>query len=119
MSMRERPYPQIKNQILTSLSPDEYERPSPHFEHVELPHRQVIIASDEPIQEVYFPNDALISLVTQLSDGGTVEAGVAGLGDGVGDRGRGGVADPDESVHADGVGGHDRSFRVVTRTGRR
>jgi CRP-like cAMP-binding protein len=78
MSARERPYPQIKNQILASLSPEEYERLSPHFEHVELPHGQVIIASDEPIHDVYFPNDALISLVTQLSDGSTVEAGVAG-----------------------------------------
>lgn len=78
MSTSERSYPQIRNQILTSLSPDEYERLSPHFEHVELPHGQVIIASDEPIHNVYFPNDVLISLVTQLVDGSTVEAGVAG-----------------------------------------
>lgn len=78
MSARERPYTQIKNRILTSLSPDEYERLSPHFEHVKLLRGQIIIASGEPIQEVYFPNDALISLVTQLSDGNTVEAGIAG-----------------------------------------
>jgi CRP-like cAMP-binding protein len=78
MSTSERSYPQIRNQILASLSPDEYERLSPHFNHVELPPGQVLIASEEPIQYVYFPNDALISLVTQLMDGNTVEAAVAG-----------------------------------------
>lgn len=78
MSTSERPYHQIKNRILAALPPDEYERLSPHFEHVQLPHGQVVIEHGEPIQDVYFPNDALISLVTQLSDGSTVEAGVAG-----------------------------------------
>jgi CRP-like cAMP-binding protein len=78
MSTRERPYHQIGNQILAAISPDEYERLSPHFEQVELPHGQVLIASEEPIQFVYFPDGALISQVTQLSDGSTVEAAVAG-----------------------------------------
>lgn len=78
MSTRERPYNQSGNQILAALSPDEYERLSPHFEQVELPHGQVLIASEEPIQYVYFPNGALISQVMQLSDGATVEAAVAG-----------------------------------------
>ncbi|HVG19620.1 MAG TPA: Crp/Fnr family transcriptional regulator [Blastocatellia bacterium] len=78
MSAQEPPYHQIKNQILAALTPDEYEKLSPHFEHVHLPHGTVIIGSDEPIENVYFPNDALISLVTQLSDGSTIEAGVAG-----------------------------------------
>lgn len=78
MSTSDRPYHQIKNRILAALPPDEYEKLSPHFEHVQLPRGQVIIEHGEPIREVYFPNDALISLVTQLSDGSTVEAGVAG-----------------------------------------
>ncbi|HEX8922166.1 MAG TPA: Crp/Fnr family transcriptional regulator [Pyrinomonadaceae bacterium] len=78
MSTSERNYPQIKNQILAALPPDEYERLSPHFEQVSLSHGQVVINPDEPIQAVYFPNDALISIVTQLSDGATVEACVAG-----------------------------------------
>lgn len=70
-------YRQLKNQILAALPPDEYEQLSPHMEYVQLPHRQVLINHGEPIRDVYFPNDALISLVTQLSDGTTVEAGVA------------------------------------------
>ncbi|HEV7860006.1 MAG TPA: Crp/Fnr family transcriptional regulator [Pyrinomonadaceae bacterium] len=74
----ERVYPQLKNWILAALPPDEYERLSPHMEYVQLPHGQVLIEHGEPILFVYFPNDALISLVTQLSDGATVEAGVAG-----------------------------------------
>lgn len=71
-------YPQLKNQILAALPPSEYQQLSPHMEYVQLPHGQVVIEHGEPIRDVYFPNDALISLVTQLSDGSTVEAGVAG-----------------------------------------
>lgn len=78
MSNSDRPYPQIKNQILAALPPDEYERLSPHFEHVWLPHRQVVTQHGEPIRNVYFPNDALLSHVVQLSDGSTTEAAVAG-----------------------------------------
>jgi CRP-like cAMP-binding protein len=78
MSTSANPYHQIKNRILATLSPDEYEQLSPHMAHVKLPHGQVLIEQGEPIRDVYFPNDALISLVTQLSDGATVEAAVAG-----------------------------------------
>ena len=78
MSTRVRPFHHIGNRILAALSPDEYERLSPHFEHVALPHGQVLIAIEEPIQYVYFPNNALISQVTQLSGGFTVEAAVVG-----------------------------------------
>jgi CRP-like cAMP-binding protein len=78
MSTSERPYHQINNRILAALPPDEYEELSPHFEYVRLPQGQVLIEHGEPIRDVYFPNDALISLVTQLSDGLTVEVGAAG-----------------------------------------
>src|SRR5919112_2214358 len=74
VSTSEHAYHQIKNRILAALPPDEYERLSPHFEHVRLPHGRVLIEHGEPIRDVYFPNDALISLVTQLSDGAAVEA---------------------------------------------
>lgn len=90
MSTSQSPYHQIKNRILTALPPDEYERLSPHFEHVRLAQGQVLIEHGEPIRDVYFPGDALVSLVTQLSDGATVEAvvvgreGVAGLPVGLG-----------------------------------
>lgn len=77
-STSERGYPRLKNEILLALPRDEYERLSPHMEYVQLPHGRVLIENGEPIRDVYFPNDALISLVTQLSDGLTVEAGVAG-----------------------------------------
>jgi CRP-like cAMP-binding protein len=71
-------YLQLKNRILTALPPDEYELLFPHMEHVHLPHGQVVIQHSQPIRDVYFPNDALISLVTQLADGSSVEAAMAG-----------------------------------------
>ena len=76
--MSERGCPEIKNQILAALPPDEYERLAAHVEHVRLPHGRVVIEHGELISHVYFPNDSLISLVTLLSNGSTVEAAVAG-----------------------------------------
>jgi CRP-like cAMP-binding protein len=65
-SISKRDYPQLKNEILLALPPEEYERLSPHMEYVQLSHGQVLIEHGEPIRDMYFPNDALISLVTQF-----------------------------------------------------
>lgn len=78
MSTDERPFRQISNRILAALSPDECEGLSSHFEHVNLWKRQVVFEPDEPIRDVYFPNDALVSLVSLLSDGSTAEVNVVG-----------------------------------------
>lgn len=68
----------ISNNILAALSPDECEGLSRHFEHVNLSQRQVVLEPDEHIRDVYFPGDALVSLVSLLSDGSTAEVNVVG-----------------------------------------
>lgn len=59
--------------MLAALPAEEYQRLLPHLEPVSLPLRQILHIPGEPIEYVYFPHQALISLVTILEDGSTIE----------------------------------------------
>lgn len=67
-----------QNRLLASLPREELELLSPHMEQVSLPHGQMIILPDEPIEFVYFPLNCLLSLVVVMEDGATVESGCVG-----------------------------------------
>ncbi len=76
MSVSNSPHPPIENQILAALSAAEYQRLVPYLELVELEIKQVLYEVGEPITHVYFPHQAIVSLVSNLEDGSTVEAGI-------------------------------------------
>lgn len=78
MSAPKAPHQQIKNRLLATLPAEEYERLVPHLELVSLPLNQIIYQLGEPIEYVYFPHHAIISLLSVLEDGSTVEAGLVG-----------------------------------------
>jgi CRP-like cAMP-binding protein len=63
----------IANSVLASLPRAEYLRLLPHLELVVLVEGDVICESGNPLQHVYFPCDALVSLLT-LVDGDQVFA---------------------------------------------
>jgi CRP-like cAMP-binding protein len=67
-----------QNHILAALPADAYQRLLPHLEKVDLPSGKIIYEIDEPISHLYFPFNALISLVTQMADGKIVEVGLVG-----------------------------------------
>ena len=67
-----------KNQILAALPDDVYQRLLPHLEAVDLTNGKVLYEIDEVIEYLYFPYDAMISLVTQMADGKIVEVGLVG-----------------------------------------
>ncbi|HEX8144535.1 MAG TPA: Crp/Fnr family transcriptional regulator [Pyrinomonadaceae bacterium] len=69
---------QVRNRLLAKLSGEELQLLLPHLETVSLAHGQPLIQPHEPIPYVYFPLNALASLVTVLEDGATVEAGSVG-----------------------------------------
>lgn len=77
-SLRES-HPKVENRLLAALPPEEYKRLLPHLEEVRLPLGKIIIAPEETIPDVYFPTGALISLVSLMEDGRSVEAGVIGV----------------------------------------
>ncbi len=66
------------NQILAALPDEEYRRIAPHLETVSLKRGQVLHEPYEAIQDVYFPNQAMISLVSIMKDGATTEIGLVG-----------------------------------------
>ncbi|MEA5601981.1 Crp/Fnr family transcriptional regulator [Nostoc sp. UHCC 0252] len=67
--------PQV-NKLLAALPTSDYERLVPHLKLVSLPTRQVIYEPGEPITHIYFPQNAVISIVTNMKDGSTVEVGI-------------------------------------------
>lgn len=67
-----------ENLILAALPHDEYQRLSPNLEVVELPLGGSLYKSGDVIEYVYFPNSALVSLVTHMNSGDAIEVGVIG-----------------------------------------
>ena len=76
--MHESARPLVKNEILSALLKEDHGRLVPHLEPVKLPHGLVLYEMGQQVRHVYFPNNALISLVTQMSDGKIVEVGLVG-----------------------------------------
>ena len=68
----------IGNRLLAKLPPEDFDVLRPHLKRVSLPHAQPLITPFEQINRVYFPINALASLVTVMEDGSLVEAGCVG-----------------------------------------
>ena len=66
------------NRLLVSLPSADYQRLQPQLELMPLPLHYVIYEAGDPIKDVYFPRNAVVSLVATLEDGSTMEAGMVG-----------------------------------------
>jgi len=66
------------NRLLACLPERDLQSLLPHFEVVSLAHGDHVIVPGVPIQHIYFPLNALLSLVTTMEDGSSVESGVIG-----------------------------------------
>ncbi len=78
MSTHQQSRPLTQNRLLAGFPSEDLTALHPHLEQVSLSHGQVIISPDEPIEFVYFPLNSLLSLVTVMEDGSTVESGSIG-----------------------------------------
>lgn len=67
-----------ENRILASLPAEEYERLAPHLEPVELALSDVLFRPGETLTHAHFPVTAIVSLLTELADGGGMEVGLVG-----------------------------------------
>lgn len=79
MSTIQNPRPRTENRILNAIPDEEYERLAPHLEFISAPHGQILYQTNQTIDYVYFPDKSMISLVSQMSDGGSVEVGIVGF----------------------------------------
>jgi len=66
------------NRLLAALEPEDFLWLEPHLEIVELPRGRIIYHAGETIRHTYFLHDAIVSLVTDLQHGGSVEMAVFG-----------------------------------------
>lgn len=66
------------NQLLKTLPSVEYRRLLRRLEVVDLAFPQKLYSPNQPITHVYFPLNAVCSLLTLLSDGTTIEVGTVG-----------------------------------------
>lgn len=68
-----------ENLLLKNLPEEERLRLSSFLEPVEMKEKETLIAPNEPIRFVYFPEDCVTSTLQELSDGSSVEAGLMGV----------------------------------------
>jgi len=74
----QRPAGEIRNKILSLLPPSELATVLERCETITIQSKQVVFKREEPIEYVYFPEDCVISLITEMEDGDSVEAMTVG-----------------------------------------
>ncbi len=112
--------PHTRNKILGALPQEVYGRLAPHLEDVDLVHAKVLYDIGAPVDYVYFPINAMVSLVTEMADGKIVEVGL------VGKEGMTGVSallgeptSPDRAIVPIADGGVRLKFSIVQEEFRR
>ena len=68
----------VRNKILLSVPDTEYQVIRPHLRFLSLPHHLSLHEPHRTLKFVHFPNEGLISLVVELKEGKSVEAGLIG-----------------------------------------
>ena len=66
------------NKILAALPESQYRRISPYLKQVELKSGDILLEPYETTDAIYFPQTAMISLVSIMMDGSTTEIGLVG-----------------------------------------
>jgi CRP-like cAMP-binding protein len=69
---------QLQNQLLLSLINHDYQRLTSDLRRVDLKQGDVIYTAGQDIEYVYFPETAVVSLLSTLEDGSTTEVGLIG-----------------------------------------
>jgi len=68
----------VRNRLLTKLSPDDWALVAPHLEMVVLKERQVVEVPHKPITHVYFMETGVVSVVAVNEEDHRIEVGVIG-----------------------------------------
>lgn len=76
--IKERKQSPRENRLLAVLPEEEYLRIAPHLEPVTLPLGKVVYESGGLLDWVYFPTDAIVSLLYVMEDGASAEIAVVG-----------------------------------------
>ena len=74
----------LKNNLLASLSPDDYALVSGHLTQVDLEKGRLLYDPGDKVDTIYFPLDCVISLMTLMESGAAIESATVGREGGVG-----------------------------------
>jgi CRP-like cAMP-binding protein len=89
----------IRNSVLAALLAAGYDRVLPKLERVMLRGGQTLYRAEQDIEDVYFPEEAVVAMIDSTDDGRTVEVGIIGREGIVGlNVFLGGVTTPDKAV---------------------
>jgi CRP-like cAMP-binding protein len=69
---------QSANHLLNALEPAAFERVAQRLTRMKLQPKQVVYKPNEPIDHVLFPENAVLCLITVMSNGYTIEASTVG-----------------------------------------
>ena len=67
-----------RNRLLATLPPADYTALAPRLEPVMLEFKQILFDVDQPIDHVYFPEAAVVSVLSVMADGTAVETATVG-----------------------------------------
>jgi CRP-like cAMP-binding protein len=67
-----------RNALLRRMPHADRERLQPHFKEEEVEFKKTLLEDDKPIRFIYFIESGVASMVTDLTDGETVETGTVG-----------------------------------------
>jgi CRP-like cAMP-binding protein len=68
----------VRNKLLLAIPDEEFRKVRSRLQFIELPHHFILHQPHQTVRFAHFPNAGLISLVVELKDGRTVEAGLLG-----------------------------------------
>src|SRR5580658_8843896 len=68
----------VRNKVLLAASDEEFRLIRRHLQFVNLPHHLSLHQPHRTVKFAHFPNEGLISLVVEMKDGKSVEAGLLG-----------------------------------------
>jgi CRP-like cAMP-binding protein len=69
---------QTANTLLRALSGDDLALLAPHVTRVELERSQMLVTPNTPVEQVYFPEGGVVSIVSVMAQSGRTETGIFG-----------------------------------------
>ena len=67
-----------RNLLIQRMSAEDRGRLASHFSEMRIDFKQTLLEQDKPINDVYFVEAGVMSMVTDLADGSTIETGTVG-----------------------------------------
>jgi CRP-like cAMP-binding protein len=74
----QRPFTALQNSLLDALPADDQAMIAPHLVQMDLERGRLLYDPGDPIDQVYFPHDGVISLMTLMESGAAIESTTIG-----------------------------------------